>query len=86
MSLIQIAKFKMRSLEDQIIGEAVKNIDDDFRDKYPQIPWKKIAAIRDIIAHEYFGVKLERVWDVIIKDLPGLRDKIKAIMEEEDVR
>ncbi|HOC52430.1 MAG TPA: DUF86 domain-containing protein [Caldisericia bacterium] len=80
----QVQDAVIRRLE--IIGEAVKNIDDDFRDKYPQIPWKKIAAIRDIIAHEYFGVKLERVWDVIIKDLPGLRDKIKAIMEEEDVR
>jgi len=79
----QIQDAVIRRLE--IIGEAVKNIDDDFRYKYPQIPWKKIAGIRDIIAHEYFGVKLERVWDVIIKDLPGLRDKIKSIMEEEDV-
>lgn len=55
----QVQDAIVRRLE--IIGEAVKNIDDDFRSKYHQIPWKKIAGMRDIIAHEYFGVKLERV-------------------------
>lgn len=52
----QVQDAIIRRLE--IIGEAVKNVDDDFRNKYPQIPWKKIAGMRDIIAHEYFGVKL----------------------------
>lgn len=68
----------------KIIGEAVKNIDDDIRDKYPQIPWKKIAGMRDIIAHEYFGVKLDRVWDVVRKDLPNLKEKIGTVIEEEE--
>lgn len=44
-----------------------------------------MQGLRDVIAHEYFGVKLERVWDVVRKDLPGLKDKIRTIMEEEDV-
>jgi hypothetical protein len=57
----------------EIIGEAAKNIDDSFRDKYPQIPWKKIAGMRDIIVHEYFGVRLDRVWDVVRKDMPDLK-------------
>ena len=74
----------MRRLE--IIGEAAKNIDDNFRDKYPQIPWKKIAGMRDIIAHEYFGVRLDRVWDVVRKDLPDLKEKIMFIMEKENVK
>ncbi|HBY57290.1 MAG TPA: hypothetical protein DEG96_05455 [Candidatus Atribacteria bacterium] len=68
----------------KIIGEAVKNIDDDIRDKYPQIPWKKIAGMRDIIAHEYFGVKLDRVWDIVRKDLPNLKEKIGTVIEEEE--
>jgi uncharacterized protein with HEPN domain len=68
----------------EIIGEAVKNIDDDFRNKYPQIPWKKIAGMRDIIAHEYFGVKLERVWDVLRKDLPDIKQQMLLIMEREN--
>jgi len=70
----------------EIIGEAVKNIDENFRNKYPQIPWKKIAGMRDIIAHEYFGVKLDRVWDVVRKDLSELKEKIRTVMEEENAR
>jgi len=79
----QVQDAIVRRLE--IIGEAVKNIDDDFRNKYPQIPWKKIAGMRDIIAHEYFGVKLERVWDVLRKDLPDINQQMLLIMEREDV-
>jgi uncharacterized protein with HEPN domain len=79
----QVQDAIIRRLE--IIGEAVKNIDDDFRNKYPQIPWKKIAGMRDIITHEYFGVKLERVWDVLRKDLPDIKQQMLLIMEREDV-
>lgn len=78
----QVQDAIVRRLE--IIGEAVKNIDEDFREKHPQIPWKKIAGMRDIIAHEYFGVKLDRMWDVVRKDLPELKEKIETILEEED--
>jgi len=78
----QVQDAIIRRLE--IIGEAVKNIDDDIRDKYPQIPWKKIAGMRDIIAHEYFGVKLDRVWDIVRKDLPNLKEKIGTVIEEEE--
>jgi uncharacterized protein with HEPN domain len=78
----QVQDAVVRRLE--IIGEAVKNIDDDFRNKYPQMPWKKIAGMRDIIAHEYFGVKLERVWDVVRKDLPHIKQQMLLIMEREN--
>ena len=78
----QVQDAVVRRLE--IIGEAVKNIDDDFRNKYTQIPWKKIAGMRDIIAHEYFGVKLERVWDVVRKDLPDIKQQMLLIMEREN--
>ena len=49
----------LRRLE--VIGEAVKNVDEDFRNKYPEIPWKKIAGFRDVLIHEYFGVSMKRV-------------------------
>jgi len=54
----QIQDSVLRRLE--IIGEAVKNMPKDFRNKYPDIPWKKIAGMRDILIHEYFGSKLKK--------------------------
>ena len=78
----QVQDAVIRRLE--IIGEAAKNIDDDFRNKYPEIPRRKIAGMRDIVAHEYFGVKLERIWDVVKDDLPRMKKQVALIIEEEE--
>ncbi|GAH59966.1 unnamed protein product, partial [marine sediment metagenome] len=53
----------VRNLE--IIGEAVKNIPDDVKNKRPEVEWKKIAGLRDILIHAYFGIDDEIVWDVV---------------------
>ena len=53
----------------EIIGESVKNIPKSFREKYPNIEWGKIAGMRDVITHGYFGVDLDAVWEVMQKDL-----------------
>ena len=71
----------MRSLE--VIGEAVKNIPDQFREKYPNIPWKNIAGFRDILSHAYFGVNIDRVWNMIEKDLPSFKEEIEKINVED---
>jgi uncharacterized protein with HEPN domain len=76
----QVQDAVLRRLE--IIGEAVKNIPQDFRDKYPQVPWKQIAGTRDILIHEYFGVDLDLVWEIVERDLPELKEKIERILEE----
>ena len=70
----------LRNLE--IIGEAVKNISEETRQKYPKIKWRKIAGFRDIVAHEYFGVNDETVWDIVEKEIPALLDIVKSILGE----
>jgi len=67
----------IRSLE--VIGEAVKNIPNPFREKYPNIPWKDISGFRDILSHAYFGINIDRVWNIIKKDLHSFKKEIEKI-------
>jgi uncharacterized protein with HEPN domain len=70
-----------RSVE--IIGEAVKNLPAEMYQKYPYIPWRKIAGMRDRLIHGYFSVDYELVWDVITNHLPSLKIQLKRIIEDE---
>lgn len=74
---IQLQDSVIRRIE--IIGEAAKKIPDDFRKKHPDIPWRNIAGMRDIIVHEYFGLDLKLVWTVAKRDLPRLRKQLTGI-------
>ena len=66
----------------EIIGEAVKNIPNDFRNSYQDIPWKRIAGLRDVLIHEYFGVNVHRVWKLAKYDLNELKQKIIKIKDD----
>ena len=63
----------------EIIGEATKHLNENFRDKHPEVPWKKITGMRDILIHDYLGIDIYSVWDTIKKDLPELKKLLLAI-------
>ena len=67
----------MRNLA--IIGEAAKKIPADVRRKYPDIPWKKMAGLRDIVVHDYFGIDEDIIWDVVSVKIPELKQSMDAI-------
>jgi uncharacterized protein with HEPN domain len=69
----------VRSLE--IIGEAAKKVPDDFRNAHPNIEWRAMAGMRDRLIHDYFGVDLELVWDVVRNKVPELRAQLGRILE-----
>ncbi len=73
-----------RSIE--VIGEAVKNISKELKEKHKDVDWKKMAGMRDKIIHYYFGVNWDIVWDVIKKRIPELKPKIEKIIEETEGR
>ncbi len=70
----------IRNLE--IIGEAVKNLPDEIKRKYPFVEWKKIAGLRDILIHEYFGVNYNILWDIVKNKIPELKNQITKIIKE----
>ena len=67
----------------EIIGEAVKNIPLSLREKYHSVKWNEIARTRDKLIHQYFGVDLNLLWDIIKTELPILKKQIKNILEKE---
>ena len=70
----------VRSLE--IIGEAAKKIPNSMRAEYSEIPWKRMAGMRDKLMHEYFGIDLEIVWEVIQREIPPLKPFIQKVLED----
>lgn len=66
----------------EIIGEATKNVPDEIRKKYPDIPWKEMAGLRDKLVHFYFGIKYEIVWETIKQRLPFLKSSIRKVLRD----
>lgn len=70
----------VRNLE--IIGEATKRLPEAITSVYPQIEWRKIAGMRDVLIHDYFGVDLEKVWGVVKNRIPELKNVVSNILKE----
>lgn len=66
----------------EIIGEAASKLSQEFRDTHQEVPWPQIVAMRNVIAHEYFGIDLDAVWQVVERDLPELTQKLNTIEQE----
>jgi uncharacterized protein with HEPN domain len=72
----------IRNLE--IIGEAIRHIPPQVQEQYPELPWAKIRAMRNILAHEYFGVDVAIVWETVQNLLPPLQEAFARMLEEQD--
>jgi len=70
----------LRNIE--IIGEAVKLLSDQIKDKNPQVPWKNIAGTRDILIHDYFGVNIDIVWNIATNEIISLKEYLSSITKQ----
>ena len=68
----------------EIVGEAVKGLSQDLRDRYPEVPWRDIAGARDVLVHEYFRIDLDLAWHMVKTDVPALAGQIRRMLEELD--
>jgi uncharacterized protein with HEPN domain len=90
LGALDFQKFKMNYLvvdaivrNFEIIGEASKNIPSDIQEKYPEIPWRKMVGLRNLIAHEYFGIDYEMIWEIAKNSLPKNKTDLSKIIKKE---
>jgi len=69
----------------EIIGEATKRLSDEIKKKYPDIPWKDMAGMRDKLIHNYLGVDIDAVWDTVENDIPTLEKQLRNLMKKENI-
>jgi uncharacterized protein with HEPN domain len=74
----------IRQLE--IIGEATKRLSVGLRSRYDEVPWRRIAGLRDVLIHDYMGVDLAAVWEITQRDLPVLKKHVEVILSESENR
>ena len=65
-----------------VIGEAARNVPDDIKQGHPQVPWSRMIGLRNLVVHEYFGIDLRIVWEIVRVNIPETRPVIEAILEE----
>lgn len=80
--LSQVQDAVIRRVE--VIGEAVKNISNTTKRKYPGVPWKKIAGMRDVLIHDYFGIDYSIVWNTCKSSLPELKEQLLKVLKESE--
>jgi len=66
----------------QIIGEAIMQMPWEFKDQYPEIPWEKVAGLRNRLVHEYFDIDHKLVWNILEKSVPEFKKQIQSLLEE----
>jgi len=66
-----------------VIGEMISKFDEDFKEKYSNIPWQKVKDFRNIVAHNYFGIDADEIWEIISRKIKPLKYDIKGLLDKE---
>lgn len=70
----------MRNLE--IMGEATKQLSPELRHAHTEVPWRRVAGLRDVLIHDYLSVDVQELWNIVERDLPALKQSVSAVLEE----
>jgi len=80
-TFLQNSMMKFASVKQiEIIGEAANHISDETKEKFSEIQWRQITGLRHVLVHEYFGIDSRLIWQIIVDDIPALKNKIKEVL------
>jgi uncharacterized protein with HEPN domain len=63
----------------QTLAESAQRLSDELKEAHPEVPWESISGFRNVLVHDYLGIRLERIWEIIERDLPAFRAALEAI-------
>jgi len=66
----------------QTLSESIQRLSDTLKAKHPEVDWRSIAAFRNVVVHDYLGIDLKRIWDIVAQDVPDLRRRVTTIVAE----
>jgi len=75
--------FDATMMQFMVIGEMISKLDEDFKEKYSNIPWQKVKDFRNIVAHNYFGIDADEIWEIISRKIKPLKYDIKGLLDKE---
>ena len=67
----------------QVLAESCRRLSEDRKSRWPQVEWKRIVAFRNVLVHDYLGLDLERIWQVVQRDVPHLKETVKLMLREQ---
>jgi uncharacterized protein with HEPN domain len=70
----------------QTLAQSAQRLSDTIKNSHPEVNWRGMAGFRNVLVHDYLGVRLDRVWEVVEQDLPALKHQIEAILQELEER
>lgn len=70
-------------LQFMVLGETAKRVSSGFQDAHPEVPWRKIMGLRNVVVHEYFHVDIRRVWKIASRDIPALIPLLEPMVPPE---
>ena len=76
-----IKSFDATMMQFIVIGESINRLDDEFKNKYSSIPWQKIKDFRNIIAHDYFGIDADEIWDIVNSKILPLKHEVEKLIK-----
>lgn len=82
------AFFSSRTLQDavlrnlQTLAESAQRLSEHIKTRYPQVEWRRIGAFRNVLVHDYLGIDIERIWEIIQRDVPDLKKTVMSMLED----